>query len=100
MPQKRLDIAFQTLEIRRLDRLFLKPSSLAVAWVASNPAVTAPIISGRNSEQLKDSLESVNVTVTEEMKKELDAISPSMPPATDRTEERTSYNYDAIFTKK
>ncbi len=81
-------------------QLGVKPASLAVAWVASNPAVTTPIVSGRNSEQLKDSLESVDITVTGDMKKELDVISPPMPPATDRTEERTSYNYDAILTKK
>jgi aryl-alcohol dehydrogenase-like predicted oxidoreductase len=41
---------------------------LAVAWVASHPAVTAPIIGGRNLKQLKDSLKSVDIDMTTETK--------------------------------
>ncbi len=80
--------------------LGVKPASLAVAWAASNPAVTTPIVSGRTADQLKDSLESVDIKITDSIREELDRISPPMPPATDRTEEQTSFNYDSILTKK
>jgi len=79
--------------------LGVKPASLAVAWVASHPVVTTPIISGRTAAQLKDSLESVNIRITDSIKAELNRMSPPMPPATDRTEEQTSFNYDSILTK-
>ena len=79
--------------------LGVKPASLAVAWAASHPAVTTPIISGRTAEQLKDSLESVNIEISDSIRAKLDKISPPMPPATDRTEEQTSFNYDSILTK-
>ena len=35
-----------------------EPAALAVAWVGSHPAVTAPIIGARNLEQLEGSLKS------------------------------------------
>ena len=78
----------------------LNPVSLAVAWAASNKAVTAPIIGAGSIEQLKPSLDSVDITVTEEIKKDLDMISPPPPPATDRSEEKTKYNYDAMLNKE
>ncbi len=62
------------------------PASLAVAWVMSHPAVTAPIIGARNLEQLQPSLESVNVPMTAEWRAEISALSPAPPPATDRSE--------------
>jgi aryl-alcohol dehydrogenase-like predicted oxidoreductase len=64
------------------------PASLAVAWVASHPAVTAPIIGARNLEQLEGSLKSLEVPMTPELRAELSALSPAPPPATDRSEER------------
>ena len=42
------------------------PASLAVAWVMSNPAITAPIIGARNLEQLKGSLGALDIEMTEE----------------------------------
>ena len=69
------------------------PVSLAVAWVASHPAVTAPIIGGRNLKQLKDSLKSVDVDMTTELKDRISALSPEPPIATDRNEEKTKHNY-------
>ena len=45
----------------------LSPISLAVAWVASHPAVTAPIIGGCNSKQLKESLKSVDIKMTKKL---------------------------------
>ena len=37
------------------------PASLAVAWVMSHPAITAPIIGARNLEQLEPSLRAIEV---------------------------------------
>ena len=71
----------------------LSPISLAVAWVASHPAVTAPIIGGRNSKQLKESLKSVNIKMTKKHRNIISALSPDPPIATDRNEEQTIYNY-------
>ncbi len=78
----------------------VKPASLAVAWAASHPAVTTPIISARTPEQLSDSLESVMIEITETIQKKLNEISAPPPPATDRTEEQTNFNYDSILTGK
>jgi len=75
------------------------PASLAVAWTAAHPAVTVPIISAGNSEQLAPSLESVNIWIDDEIKIEIDKISPPPPPATDRTEEQTQFNYGAMLEK-
>ena len=71
----------------------LSPVSLAIAWVASHPAVTAPIIGGRNSNQLKESLKSVDIKMTEKLRNEISVLSPKPPNATDRNEEQTIYNY-------
>lgn len=65
----------------------LHPVSTAVAWVGAHPAVTAPIIGARNVEQLRDSLASVDVTMTPELRAEIAALSRTPPPATDRFEE-------------
>ena len=62
------------------------PSALAVAWVMSNPSVTAPIIGARNTEQLKDSLGALDINMTAEWRSEISALSDTPAPATDRTE--------------
>ncbi len=64
-----------------------QPASLAVAWVGSHPAVTAPIIGARNLEQLQGSLASQDIAMTTELRAEISALSPEPPPATDRSEE-------------
>ena len=69
------------------------PVSLAIAWTAHHPAITAPIIGARNPEQLEKSLASIDVDMDEEMYKTISALSPSPPPATDRNEEATEHNY-------
>ncbi len=63
------------------------PAALAVAWVGSHPAVTAPIIGARNLQQLEGSLKSVEIDMTPELRAEVSALSPEPPPATDRSEE-------------
>lgn len=69
------------------------PAALAVAWVAAHPAVTAPIIGARNVDQLKSSLAACDIKITPEIYREIAALSPAPPPATDRNEEATPDNY-------
>ena len=69
------------------------PAALAVAWVGSHPAVTAPIIGARNLEQLAGSLNSMNIRMTAELRAEIAALSPEPPPATDRNEEGTTHSF-------
>jgi aryl-alcohol dehydrogenase-like predicted oxidoreductase len=64
------------------------PATLAVAWVGSHPAVTAPIIGARNTDQLKASLEAALFEMSPELRAEIAAFSPQPPPATDRSEEQ------------
>ena len=66
----------------------MHPVSVAVAWVASHPAVTAPIIGARSTEQLQATLDSVKIEMTPALRAEIDALSRTPPPATDRLEEQ------------
>lgn len=63
------------------------PATLAVAWVASHPAVTSAIIGARSVEQLKASLAALDINMTPEWRAEISALSPEPPPPTDRSEE-------------
>jgi aryl-alcohol dehydrogenase-like predicted oxidoreductase len=63
------------------------PMSAALAWVGSHPAVTAPIIGARNTEQLQPSLDSIKIDMTPELRAQITALSRTPPPATDRLEE-------------
>jgi aryl-alcohol dehydrogenase-like predicted oxidoreductase len=64
----------------------IHPATLAVAWVKSHPAITAPIIGARNVEQLQPSLQAGIYEMTPEQRAEISALSPTPPPATDRSE--------------
>jgi aryl-alcohol dehydrogenase-like predicted oxidoreductase len=64
------------------------PATLAVAWVASHPAVTAPIIGARNPDQLEASLAAADLALSADLRAEISALTPEPPPATDRSEER------------
>lgn len=88
---KMFDVAekFATLS----KKLGYSPISLAIAWAKSHPAVTAPIIGGRNTEQLKDSINSLKIEMTSELREKISSISIDPPPATDRNEENTEHNY-------
>ncbi len=63
------------------------PATLAVAWVAAHPAVTAPIIGARDVAQLEPSLAAADFRMTSAMRAEIAALSPAPPPAHDRAEE-------------
>jgi aryl-alcohol dehydrogenase-like predicted oxidoreductase len=71
----------------------LDPVSLAIAWVGSHPAVTAPIIGARSVGQLRACLGAADVPMTEGLRGEISALSPEPPPATDRNEERTEFTF-------
>lgn len=64
------------------------PATLAVAWVMTHPAITAPIIGARNLSQLESSLAALNVDMTPEWRAEISALSYTPPPAHDRLEEQ------------
>lgn len=64
------------------------PVSLAVSWVAAHPAITAPIIGARDTEQLAPSLAALDVDMTEDFRSEISTLSQTPPPATDRLEEQ------------
>lgn len=79
-------IAADFTEFSRLHGV--EPAALAVAWVASHPAVTAPIIGARSLEQLEGSLKSLEIEMTPELRDEISSLSPQPPLATDREDER------------
>jgi aryl-alcohol dehydrogenase-like predicted oxidoreductase len=53
-----------------------EPADVALAWLLSNPAVTAPIIGPRTIQQLEDSLHALEVKLTKEQLAKLDEIWP------------------------
>ena len=71
------------------------PASLAIAWVAANPAITAPLLGARNLDQLEPCLRAADIVLSEELMREISRLSPTPPPATDRNEETSSHNYGA-----
>lgn len=67
------------------------PVSLAVAWVAAHPAVTAPLVGARSAEQLAPALAAAEIDLSPEERARISAVSTEPPTATDRNEERTGY---------
>jgi aryl-alcohol dehydrogenase-like predicted oxidoreductase len=67
----------------------VNPVSLAVAWVMSHPAVTAPLLGARSVAQLEPALAAVHVPMDEARRAQVSALTPEPPPATDRSEERS-----------
>lgn len=72
------DAAFDVVEevVKIAKEKECTPSQLSLAWVAHQPGITAPIIGPRTMEQIEDNLGTVNVTITDEDRKRLDAVSP------------------------
>ncbi len=64
------------------------PVTAAVAWAASNPLITAPIIGARSLEQLEPSLAALDFPMTPETRAEISALTKTPPSATDRREEQ------------
>ena len=59
-----------------------------MAWVAGNPAVTAPIIGARTLKQLDDSLAAVNIDMTPDLWREISDLAVSPPYPTDRPDDQ------------
>ena len=64
------------------------PVSLSVAWTASHPQITCPIIGARDVEQLQPSLQALDIDMTPELRAEIALLSRQPAPATDRTDEQ------------
>jgi aryl-alcohol dehydrogenase-like predicted oxidoreductase len=86
-----LEIAERFTELAR--ELGHHPATLAVAWVASQPAVTSVLIGGRSIEQLTPTLAAIDVVLDDATRARVSALSPEPAPATDRNEERSEHNY-------
>ena len=67
--------------------LGVSPITLAVAWVAKNPAITAPIISASSAAQLQPSLDALTFDMDDALYARITALTPTPAPATDRSEE-------------
>jgi aryl-alcohol dehydrogenase (NADP+) len=70
------DREFDTVEELRTvaDLAGLSLTTLAVAWVLSNPIITAPIIGASRPQQLADNLKAVEVKLDESLKQKLDDL--------------------------
>jgi len=53
-----------------------KPADIALAWLLSNPDVTAPIIGPRTLDQLDGNINALNIKLDDELKNSLDQIWP------------------------
>ena len=71
----------------------VNPVTLAVSWVKSHSAITAPILGARNVSQLSDSLAAADFTMTPEMRDEIAQMSINPGTATDRLEEEVDSKY-------
>lgn len=65
------------------------PVALAVAWVLSHSAVTAPLLGARSVTQLAPALSAPQISMTSELRGLISGLSASPAPATDRSEEGT-----------
>lgn len=71
------------------------PAALSIAWVAAHPAVTSVLLGARDVQQLDDALTATAVPMTAALRARISAVTLEPPPATDRSEERSEYNYGA-----
>ncbi len=68
----------------------VNPATLAVAWVKAHPAITAPILGARSVEQLEPALAAGEYQMSAQQWRDIAALTPPVPLATDRSEERTT----------
>ncbi len=52
------------------------PSHIGLAWLLHNPVVTAPIIGPRTAEQMTSNLRALDISISDETMRQLDAIWP------------------------
>lgn len=53
-----------------------EPANVALAWVLSNPVITAPIVGPRTREQLDSTLHVLDIEITDDLRQKLDQIFP------------------------
>lgn len=70
------------------------PIALAIAWVASHPAVTAPLLGARNVEQLEVQLDALSIPMHAALREEISALTKAPPLATDRSDELAPSSMD------
>jgi aryl-alcohol dehydrogenase-like predicted oxidoreductase len=58
-----------------------EPSTVALAWLLSRPAVTAPIIGPRTPDQFEGALQAVEITLSDDVLTQLDQIFPGYKTA-------------------
>lgn len=63
-------------------------ATVAIAWVGSHPAITAPIVGARKAEQMDGALAALDFPMTPELRREIATFSPEPPIATDRRDEQ------------
>ncbi len=69
------------------------PAALALAWVMSHPAVSAPIFGASTVKHVDIALSSLEIEMTSDWREEISALSNQPPKATDRLEEQRGYFY-------
>ncbi|MEM9188500.1 MAG: aldo/keto reductase [Myxococcota bacterium] len=71
----------------------VSPVTLAVAWTAAHPGVSAPLLGARSRSQLKPALAAAEYTLDPKLFAAVSALTKAPPPATDRNEETSSHNF-------
>ena len=97
-PQRTYDhrlknLVYETGDIQHATERGVHPAALAVVWVLSHPAVTAPIIGARTVAQLETLLGALDIDMTPEWRNEISELSVEPPLATDRREEQLGFFY-------
>jgi aryl-alcohol dehydrogenase-like predicted oxidoreductase len=82
------DYLVATRLVEVADEVGVHPATLAVAWAANRPGITAPLIGAKSLEQLAPSLAALELELDGDLMARLTALVPDPPPATDRSEER------------
>jgi len=80
-----LEIASRLVDLAK--ELRTHPATLAISWVRTHPAITAPILGARNVSQLEPSLAAADFNMTPELRAEISKLSVQPTNATDRLEE-------------
>lgn len=68
------------------------PAALAISWAASHENISSSLVGARNVEQLKASLQAIDIKMTQELRKQITALSFEPFPAHDRLEEQIDSN--------
>jgi 1-deoxyxylulose-5-phosphate synthase len=70
------DRTFDVVEafLGHAEELGVTPARLALAWVASDPRVTAPIIGARNLDQIRDTIQGIAMKLSPQERAQVPAI--------------------------